>query len=101
MNEAEVWIAVHDQTIAGFLALQPGWLDHLYLAPRATGHGLGARFVELAKLEQPAGLDLWAFQSNTGARSFYRRHGFVEIAYTDGDNEEGQPDVRCAWRPES
>ncbi|MDG2262608.1 MAG: GNAT family N-acetyltransferase [Actinomycetota bacterium] len=100
MNEADIRIGIVDDVIIGFLALKPGWLDHLYLAPGATGRGLGARFVDLAKREQPTGLDLWTFQSNTGARAFYRRQGFVEVAHTDGDNEEGEPDVRCAWRPE-
>lgn len=99
MTQADVWVATRGKAILGFLAMKPGWIDHLYLAPDATGNGLGSRFVELAKSEQPAGLDLWTFQSNAGARSFYMRHGFIEVARTDGDNEEGEPDVRCAWRP--
>ena len=48
---------------------------------------------------QPDGLDLWAFRSNTGARRFYERHGFVAVAFTEGDNEEGEPDVRYHWSP--
>jgi hypothetical protein len=31
------------------------------------------------------------------ARRFYERHGFVAEATTDGDNEEGAPDVRYRW----
>ena len=42
---------------------------------------------------------LWTFQSNHGARRFYERHGFVAVQHTDGDNEEGAPDVRYEWRP--
>ena len=63
-----------------------------------TGPGLGTRLLDRAKAERPDGLDLWTFQANTGARRFYERHGFVEVARTDGDNEEGAPDVRLAWR---
>ena len=38
------------------------------------------------------------FQSNDGARRFYRRHGLVELETTDGSsNEERSPDVRMAW----
>ena len=53
----------------------------------------------MAKRERPQGLQLWAFQSNTGARRFYERHGFVEVRRTDGrDNEEGAPDVLYRYR---
>ena len=29
---------------------------------------------------------------------FYERHGFTAVEWTDGDNEEGEPDVRMVWR---
>ena len=64
-----------------------------------TGQGIGSRLLERAKAERPDGLDLWTFQANTGARRFYERHGFVEVARTDGDNEEGEPDIRLRWIP--
>jgi ribosomal protein S18 acetylase RimI-like enzyme len=49
---------------------------------------------------RPHGLWLWTFQTNTGARRFYERHGFVAVDETDGSaNEERAPDVRYAWRP--
>jgi hypothetical protein len=28
-----------------------------------------------------------------GAQCFYERHGFVETRRTEGDNEEGAPDI--------
>jgi hypothetical protein len=37
---------------------------------------------------RPEHLDLWAFQSNTAARRFYERRGFVSVDTTDGENEE-------------
>jgi len=37
---------------------------------------------------------------NVQTLRFYERHGFVQIWTGDGsDNDEGQPDVRLAWRP--
>ncbi len=83
----------------GLLVLEPGWVDHLYLEPDRTGQGIGSQLLEVAKHLQPDGLDLWAFRSNTGARRFYERHGFVAVAFTEGDNEEGEPDVRYHWSP--
>jgi GNAT superfamily N-acetyltransferase len=97
----EVWVAVApDESVVGLMALTADMLDHLYLAPGWTGRGIGSRLVALAKERRPSGLDLYTFQVNVGARQFYERHGFVEVARGDGSgNEEGQPDVRYAWRP--
>ena len=70
--------------------------DELYIHPEWTGRGIGMRSVDFAKGFHSS-LDLWTFQTNTGARKFYERHGFVAIAMTDGENEEGTPDVRYRW----
>ncbi|HEY7043949.1 MAG TPA: GNAT family N-acetyltransferase [Nocardioidaceae bacterium] len=95
----EVWVAERRGELIGFMALhRPDWLGHLYIRASATGHGLGSRFVELAKRELPGLIQLWTFQSNAGARRFYERHGFVAVQWTDGDNEEGAPDVRYELR---
>jgi hypothetical protein len=41
---------------------------------------------------------LWTFVTNTGARRFYERHGFVAVETTDGShNEEAAPDIRFVW----
>lgn len=94
----DTWVAEVDGAVAGLLVIHPeGWVNQLYLEPTHTGRGIGSRLLDLAKERNPGGLDLWAFQSNTGARRFYERHGFVNVAMTDGDNEEGEPDVRYHW----
>ena len=93
----DTWLAVEGDEIVGLLVLEPGWVDHLYLEPARTGEGIGTQLLDHAKRVQPDGLDLWAFRSNTGARRFYERHGFVAVAFTEGDNEEGEPDVRYHW----
>ena len=97
----EAWIAVDgDGRVLGFMSLTGAFLDQLYVAPIATGRGLGSRLVDLAKARRPGGLDLYTFQVNAGARRFYERHGFREVARGDGSgNEEGEPDIRYAWRP--
>jgi GNAT superfamily N-acetyltransferase len=69
----------------------------LYVEPSHVGKGAGSRLLEQAKRLCPAGLDLWTFQSNAGARQFYESHGFVPVDETSGDNEEGAPDVRYHW----
>ena len=100
MPTRAVWVAVAGTgEIAAVLVLEDGWLDQLHVDPPWFDRGLGSVLVERAKHEQPDGLDLWVFASNTGARRFYERHGFVAIDATEGDNEEREPDVRYRWRP--
>jgi GNAT superfamily N-acetyltransferase len=93
----EVWVIVEDGRILGMLALAPGWLEQLYVAPDRLGEGLGVRLVAVAKERQPDGLQLWTFQVNARARRFYESHGFVAVEETEDRNEERQPDVRYVW----
>ena len=99
LPETETWVAEHEDAVVAFCSLRDGWLDQLYVAPGHTGRGIGSRLLGLAKEREPAGLQLWTFQVNDGARRFYERHGFRAVEMTDGaGNEERQPDVRYAWR---
>ena len=81
-----------------FLALGGDMVEHLYVRPDSQGTGIGTALLDAAKARRPAGLRLWVFQRNQGARSFYSRHGFVEVQLTDGaGNEEREPDVLLSW----
>ena len=86
--------------VVGFAAIADGWLEHLYLAPGWTGRGIGTDLLTIARTRCPAGLQLWTFQVNAGARRFYEREGFRAVESTDGSaNEEREPDVRYVWNP--
>ncbi|MFC8369315.1 MULTISPECIES: GNAT family N-acetyltransferase [unclassified Streptomyces] len=97
----ETWVAeTAGGNVVGVMVLEGEELDQLYLAPEWCGHGIGDRFVALAKERSPGGLALWTFQVNAPARRFYERHGFTAVRWTDGSgNEEREPDVRYVWRP--
>jgi GNAT superfamily N-acetyltransferase len=92
-------VAERGGEVVGFLALADGQVDQLYLAEGARGQGVGAALVRAAKAASPGGLTLWTFVANEAARRFYAREGFVEVRRTEGENEEGLPDVLLAWRP--
>lgn len=97
-GESTGWVAERDGRLVGYLVLTGEWLDDLFLAPGETGHGIGAALLDVAKAERPEGLCLWVFETNTGARRFYERHGLVELETTDGSsNAERSPDVRMVW----
>jgi GNAT superfamily N-acetyltransferase len=90
-------VAVVDDRVVAMITLRDGWVDQLYVDPVWQGQGVGTLLLDDAKARSGAGLDLWTFQSNHGARRFYERHGFAPVEWTDGDNEEGAPDVRYRW----
>ena len=99
VEACELWVAEQDGALAGILVLDGDVVDQLYVEPGLTGRGIGSALLAVAKRERPRGLQLWAFQTNTGARRFYERHGFFEVRRTDGrDNEERAPDVLYAYR---
>lgn len=83
--------------VEGFLALNEGEIDALYVAEAARGKGHGSALLEHAKSRADL-LSLWTFQANATARAFYAARGFAEIARTDGENDEGLPDIRMEWR---
>ena len=95
----DVWTVDRRGEAIALLVLRHEWIDQLYVDPGSTGEGIGSTLLEQAKGCSPDGLKLWTFQSNMNARRFYERHGFVVVASTTGDNEEGAPDVCYEWRP--
>jgi GNAT superfamily N-acetyltransferase len=98
--EVETWVATVQGEVVALLALAPGWIEQLYVAPGHQGAGIGGRLVQLAQQRADGPLQLWTFQVNARARSFYRQHGFREVELTDGSaNEEREPDVRLEWVP--
>jgi GNAT superfamily N-acetyltransferase len=97
VGDLELWVAEDDERLAGILVLDNDWLDQLYVEPTMTGQGIGTQLVDLAKRQRPGGLRLWTFASNTGAQRFYERNDFIEAGRTDGDNEEGAPDILYVW----
>ncbi|HEX5427878.1 MAG TPA: GNAT family N-acetyltransferase [Pedococcus sp.] len=100
LREFEVYVAQVGPRLVGFIALvPPDVVGHLYVARDHTGRGLGGRLLALARERFPAGLQLYTFQDNHSALRFYERHGFVPVAWSEDDNEEGAPDVRLEWRP--
>jgi putative acetyltransferase len=99
VTTAEVQVAVRNGVLIGFAAVRAGWFEHLYVHPSAQSAGVGGRLIAWAQQASPAGLDLWVFARNTRARALYAAHGWRAIGGTDGDNEEGQPDVLMRWEP--
>jgi GNAT superfamily N-acetyltransferase len=96
-RQAAWWTAWHDGHVAGYMLLSGEDLDHLYVLPASQGHGIGTALLNKAKTLSPDRLSLSTAQRNTKARTFYEAFGFVAVGFTDGDNEEHEPDVQYVW----
>lgn len=96
LPSSEVWVVGPPGAVAALMVLDGPWIEQLYVRPGETGRGLGTMLLKQARAARDH-LLLWTFQSNTRARRFYERHGFRAEATTEGDNEEGAPDVRYRW----
>jgi GNAT superfamily N-acetyltransferase len=96
----EVWVAAAGSRVDGFLALNGDVLDHVYVAPRLHGGGVGSALLAKAKQLRPHGFRLWVFQRNMQARGFYEARGMRAVELTDGSgNEEQEPDALYEWVP--
>ena len=93
------WVSWVQDQIVGFMLIDGKDIDHLYVLPGWQRRGIGLCLLNKAKALSPQRLELWAFQRNTNARAFYEAQGFRAVAYTDGRNEENEPDVKYAWEP--
>jgi ribosomal protein S18 acetylase RimI-like enzyme len=92
-----VTVAGTGAKVDGFLACDDGYIHALYVAPGQRGRGLGARLIRAAQGGSES-LSLWTFEANSGARRFYKRHGFAEEGRGAGmGNDECLPDIRYRW----
>lgn len=90
----EVWVI--GRPVRAYLSLDGGnYVTSLYSSVPCAG--LGKSLLDHAK-DLRHHLQLWTFVANAHARRFYAREGFVEVERSDGDNEEGLPDIRYEWR---
>jgi ribosomal protein S18 acetylase RimI-like enzyme len=96
-RECDIWVAEEEQKIVGFCAFNREWVEHLYLLPGYTRRRIGQALLAKAK-EKSEALQLWVFQANVDAISFYERNGFVKVRETDGSEcQEKMPDALYRW----
>ena len=98
LRDNSVWVAEVEGKVSGFIAFDKGWVNHLYIDPPMQRQGLGHALLDIPKQSNDA-LQLWVFEINAPAISFYEREGFREVKRTDGaGNDAKKPDVLMEWR---
>lgn len=90
-------ILVAGNPVEGFICLRDDEIAALYVGETHRRRDVGSALLQAAQERLPH-LSVWCFRANAGARRFYARHGFREGNRTEGENEEGLPDVRLDWR---
>lgn len=93
------WIARRGRRVIGYMLIDGEDLDHLYVHPDSQGQGVGTALLRKAFSLSPRRVVLTTAQRNTRARAFYEKHRFRATGFTDGDNEEREPDVSYEWAP--
>ncbi|MET9831869.1 GNAT family N-acetyltransferase [Streptomyces sp. NPDC006385] len=80
---AHTWVIEVGGTFAGSVALRPAedahWLEHLYLAPRLQGGGIGSGVLRelLERCDRGGALVRLNVLQGSPARRLYERHGFT------------------------
>jgi ribosomal protein S18 acetylase RimI-like enzyme len=90
--KGRIMLGLIDDEIAGVLVVSTHehitWIDQLYVHPNFVGQGLGAALLASVTSSDANSIRLYTFQQNVRARSFYERHGFVAIQFSDGSENE-------------
>ena len=101
LPRCRIWVALVDGRVAGFVALEGGYVDRLYVHPLHQRRGLGALLLAKARELSPTGLELHTHQKNASACAFYEKHGFRAVRYGTSPPPESEPDVEYHWKPEA
>jgi GNAT superfamily N-acetyltransferase len=97
LADFKVTVAERGGRIVGFIAELDGWVEHLYIDPTQLRTGIGSMLLNDAKSRNQS-LQLWCFADNLRGRSFYEKHGFAAVKFTDGGSNEAKvPDILYRW----
>ena len=99
LKENTVYVALVDGKIAGFMAINGDFIDHLYIHPDFWRSGLGRSFLAFARTLSTSHVWLYTLQVNTVARAFYEANGFTATKFGTSPAPESEPDVMYEWRP--
>jgi GNAT superfamily N-acetyltransferase len=97
LPQNSVRLALHGDELVGFIACSPVSIAQLYVRVGHQRVGIGTQMLEWAKRRSVGSLWVYTFARNKGARAFYARQGFVEIAYGFEPFWE-LDDVRLQWK---
>ena len=87
--QAENWVIVSGDRVAGFIGLLDHHIGGLFVDPDFQGQGLGFKLLQHAH-DLKKHLQLHVYERNQQAVRFYQKYGF-EIIQRDETDDEGLP----------
>lgn len=88
-SQFEVFLAMHQDVVAGFIGLHGAKVEMLFVDPEYFGRGLGKSLMIFAMEEKRAN-QVDVNEQNGGALDFYQSLGFVTFERSDLD-DQGKP----------
>lgn len=90
--QAENWVIVSDDQVAGFIGLLDHHIGGLFIDPDFQGQGLGCKLLQHAH-DLRGHLQLHVYERNQQAVNFYQKYGF-EVVQRDETDGDGLPFVQ-------
>lgn len=95
ITQAEVYAALNEDGIAGFIGLNSGHIEGIFVDGAYRSNGVGKSLIDFAKTLYPK-LSLCVYEKNVRAADFYKREGFVPIRKTS-DISTGETEILMRW----
>ena len=96
LPQAEVYVYEDDKIIQGFIGINDGYIEGIFVSDEMQSCGIGKLLLEYIK-NKKARLRLNVYQKNTRALSFYQREGFDIQCERLGD-VTGEKEYTMLWQ---
>lgn len=95
LAQAEVYVYENAQGIQGFIGLNGGHIEGIFVRREARSGGAGRQLLDFAKSVREQ-LTLGVYQKNARALRFYQREGFA-LQCENADENTGEKEYRMIW----
>lgn len=95
ISRAEVYTAVSNEEIEGFIGLNEGHIEGIFVEVGCRSQGVGKSLIDFAKELYPR-LSLCVYEKNVRAADFYRREGFLPVRKKP-DISTGETEILMRW----
>lgn len=95
LPSSDLYLAVRDQKVCGFYALNGEQLSALFVKPEVQGEGIGSALLASAMAHQNP-LILTVYSANQRSIHFYEEHGFQKVS-EQVDSETGANEWLMRW----
>ena len=88
--ESKIYVYEEDSIIKGFILIEDGYIDELYVDKKYRSNGIGKQLLNYVKSDYEE-LTLNIFQKNVDGIRFYQNNGFIVVEENteDSTNEKG------------